>query len=71
MKIDNLVKKVIVWRLISVSMTLVLMYLITGDGKEATGITFLLHAVLTACHYAFEKYWKKVYGNQRDLRLEG
>ena len=61
MKVGDLVKKVVAWRVISILLTLVIMYVVTGDVKSATGITFTLHIVLTACHYAFEKCWEKLY----------
>ena len=51
--------KVISWRLISISITLVVMWLITGDVKAATGFTVFLHALLTGANYAFEKYWQR------------
>ncbi len=53
----NLVKKVVVWRFISIFVTLLVMYIATGDVKSATGITLLLHVLLVSCHYAFEKFW--------------
>ena len=42
----NLVKKVVVWRFISIFVTLLVMYIATGDVKSATGITLLLHVLL-------------------------
>jgi uncharacterized membrane protein len=61
MKTSDLVVKVVMWRLISIFVTLLIMYAATGDVKSATGITLLLHTVLTTCHYTFEKYWKRLY----------
>ena len=61
MKDCDLVKKVVVWRFISVLTTLLIIYAATGDVKSATSITLLLHVVLTACHYTFEKFWEKLY----------
>ena len=58
---SDLIKKVILWRLISIFITLMILYVVTGDAKSATGITLLLHVVLTACHYTFEKCWAKLY----------
>ena len=52
----NLWLKVISWRLISISITLVVMWLITGDVKSATGFTVFLHFLLTGANYAFEKF---------------
>ena len=61
MRTGDLVKKVIVWRLVSIVVTVPIMCVATGDVKSATGITLLLHVVLTVCHYMFEKGWEKLY----------
>lgn len=59
--IDNTLKKVVVWRLISMLITLFVMYVTTGDVIAATGVTFFLHALTLAAHYAFEIFWEKKY----------
>ena len=56
---NNKLLKVIIWRVISITMTLLVLYVGTGDVKSATGITFLLHALLIVCHYTFEVLWEK------------
>ena len=61
MKADNVIKKVLWWRLISILITIVAIYAVTGDIKSATGITVYLHVLLTICHYIFEKTWGKLY----------
>ena len=61
MKSSSLVKKVAVWRLISVLVTLLVLYVATGDVKSATGITVFLHIITTICHYMFEKCWGELY----------
>ena len=48
------IKKVVIWRVISVSLTYLLTYLMTGDIKEATGFTLLLHLVLMTTNYIYE-----------------
>ena len=55
-----LLLKVICWRLISILITLVFMFLMTGDVKSATGLTISLHIFLTAANYMFEKIWRKI-----------
>tara|TARA_A100001011_G_C13994933_1_gene708855 strand:+ start:146 stop:364 length:219 start_codon:yes stop_codon:yes gene_type:complete len=59
LKVGDLVKKVIIWRCISIFVTLLVMFIATGDVKSATGITLALHILLVVCHYAFEKFWEK------------
>jgi len=61
MKVSNLMMKVIVWRCLSIALTLLVMYVVTGDVSSATGITIILHAVLTLAHYWFERYWGQHY----------
>ena len=58
MKVDDLMKKVIMWRCISILVTLAVMYVCTGDVKSATGITLFLHVFLIVGHYAFEVLWE-------------
>jgi uncharacterized membrane protein len=53
------IKKVVVWRVISVSLTYLLTYLMTGSIKEATGFTLLLHLVLMTTNYIYEILWEK------------
>ncbi len=61
MKSSLIFKKVITWRAISVLVTLVIMYMTTGDVKSATGVTVLLQAILVCCHYTFEKAWDRIF----------
>ncbi len=56
---NNRLLKVIIWRVISITVTLLVLFIGTGDVKSATGITFLLHALLIVCHYTFEVSWEK------------
>jgi len=51
--------KVISWRFVSVSLTYLITYLLTGSIKEATGFTLLLHVVLLIANYIFEILWEK------------
>ena len=56
-KPSDILKKVIAWRCISILVTMMVLFIATGDVKSATGITVFLHAVLISCHYVFEKLW--------------
>ena len=51
--------KVVSWRLVSISITVFVMWIFTGNAKEATGLTLFLHALLTVANYAFEILWEK------------
>lgn len=54
---DNVLLKVILWRICSISITLLLTFLWTGDIVSASGFTFFLHSVLIISHWTFEKVW--------------
>ena len=56
----NRIVKVVSWRVISVSITMLVMWLFTGDIKEATGLTLFLHTLLTIANYLFETAWEKI-----------
>ena len=63
-KVEKLIK-VIVWRCISVMITMLVMYIATDSVKEATSITLFLHALLLTGHYFFEVVWEKYTNNQQ------
>jgi len=56
----GLLKKVIIWRFISVFITLVITWLWSGSLKSASGITIVLQAVLLVTHWVFEDWWLKM-----------
>ena len=56
-KSSDILKKVIAWRCVSILVTMLVLFVATGDVKSATGITVFLHTVLISCHYVFEKLW--------------
>ena len=57
----ELVLKVMALRLLSILITLVVLYAVTGDTQETTWITILLHTLFTIGHYIFEVLWGKLY----------
>lgn len=60
MKPSNRLAKVAIWRLISIFITLVILYLMTGDVRHATSTTIILHVLLTGSHYIFESQWDRL-----------
>ena len=56
---NKLALKVIIWRILSILMTLVVLYVVTKDIQETTWITVLLHTVFTIGHYIFEVLWER------------
>jgi len=61
---NEILLKVIIWRMVSILITLVMLYVITGDIKSSSKITIVLHILLTAGHYAFERVWEKIDENR-------
>jgi uncharacterized membrane protein len=52
-------KKVIMWRIVSASLTYLITFIYTGDLKSSTAFTLFLHAVLMAANYIFEIIWNR------------
>lgn len=59
MKTSKLVKKVITWRLVSVTSMLATMWVLTGDLVTSTSVTLVVQIVQTAVHALFESLWEK------------
>jgi uncharacterized membrane protein len=57
----ELILKVVIWRVLSILITLVTLYAITGDTQETTWITLLLHTLFTIGHYTFELAWGRFF----------
>ena len=57
---EQRLKKVVLWRLCSISITMIATWMYTGSVKEASFFTMMLHIALMSAHYAFEKWWDKV-----------
>ena len=58
-KTKNLLKKVVIWRIISIGLTYLVTFLFTGDMGSATLFTIFLHLVLMIANYIFEITWIK------------
>ena len=54
----NRIAKVILWRVVSVSITMFVMWVFTASVREATSLTLFLHALLTVANYIFEILWE-------------
>lgn len=53
--------KVIMWRILSILITFTFLFVATGDVKSASGLTLLLHCILTVSHLAFETLWERIH----------
>jgi len=56
---EELIKKIITWKIVSLSTTLAVTWLYTESVKEAVFLTFLFHTTLIAVHYLFERWWER------------
>ena len=56
--------KVISWRVISISITLAVTSVFSGDIKAATELTFIIHSFLIVSHWVFEKMWERLLDKQ-------
>ena len=53
----SLIKKVIMWRILSIVITYAAIIIYLGDVKSATWFTLFLHLLLTIANYIFEILW--------------
>lgn len=63
-------KKVVLWRIISVTLTLMVLLFATGSVSSATGTTLVLHAILILAHYLFEGRWDKMQEKRKWEKLD-
>lgn len=49
--------KVFLWRLISITITMIVMSVLVGSVKIGTWITLVLHSILLLSHLVFELAW--------------
>ena len=59
-------KKVILWRILSIALTYSVTYTCTTDVKSTTEFTAILHLVLIISNYIFEIYWKNITDSQKE-----
>ena len=60
----NIIRKVIIWRIISIIITFVLFFVMTGDFKSTSIVTVTLHFLLTVFNYLFEIVWEKYFDTE-------
>lgn len=65
---ENILAKVLIWRACSIILTLITTWLYTGEVKNASSITIILHAVLIIGHYIFEKMWAQIYSSSAESK---
>jgi uncharacterized membrane protein len=58
--------KTIVWRIVATLITLVVVFLFTGELQQATNITLVVAALLAVGYYFNERIWDKIDWGRRD-----
>ena len=51
--------KVLSWRVCSIIITLLVTWAYTGDMKNASTFTIILHLINISAHYSFELLWER------------
>lgn len=55
----NNLKKVVLWRIISVIITFIITWAWTHDVRVTTSLTIVLHVALLLAHWIFEDRWTR------------
>jgi len=55
---NNKIKKVVVWRVISTIVATVISYWYLGEIKKSIELTAILTVVMTTLHYFYEGFWE-------------
>ena len=56
---NNRVKKVIVWRILSTLIAILVAYIFLGEVHKTLEVVITLTVVMTTLHYYYEKWWEK------------
>jgi|TARA_R100000988_G_scaffold44847_1_gene22172 uncharacterized membrane protein len=56
---NDRIKKVIVWRIISTIVATVVSYWYLGEIKKSIELTAILTVVMTTLHYFYEEFWER------------
>tara|TARA_R110000824_G_scaffold82391_4_gene206539 strand:- start:436 stop:618 length:183 start_codon:yes stop_codon:yes gene_type:complete len=56
---NNKLKKVVVWRLISFTVASIISYWYLGEFKKSFELTLILTVVMTTLHYFYEEFWER------------
>lgn len=56
---EETIKKVLAWKVCSMSLTMATLWIYTGSFTDSVALTFLLHGVFIFSHRMFEIFWEK------------
>ena len=60
MKVVKTLYKTAAYRIVSFFLTLMIMFIISGEPWEATLLTIILECVKTAVYFLFEMFWEEI-----------
>lgn len=58
-KINNLFRKVLAWRAVSIVSMLLTLWVLTGDLVQSTSVTITVQIIQTIVHAVFESVWRE------------
>ena len=53
-----LLLKVLIWRLVSIPISILATYFYTGEVHTSLNLTIILTLVLTSCQFVYERVWR-------------
>ena len=56
---NDRIKKVVVWRIISTVIATVISYIYLGEIRKSIELTLILTIILTTLHYFYEGFWER------------
>jgi|TARA_B100000085_G_scaffold239516_1_gene229504 uncharacterized membrane protein len=56
---NDRIKKVVVWRIISTIVATIVSYWYLGEIKKSIELTAILTVVMTTLHYFYEEFWER------------
>jgi len=56
---NDKIKKVVVWRIISFTVASIISYWYLGEFKKSLELTIILTFVMTTLHYFYEEFWER------------
>ena len=56
---NDRIKKVVVWRIISTIVATVISYWYLGEIRKSIELTAILTVVMTTLHYFYEEFWER------------
>jgi len=55
---NNKIKKVVIWRIISFTVASIVSYLYLGEFRKSMELTAILTILMTTLHYFYEGFWE-------------